>query len=268
MDGTSSDLWRFIRVGKHLFAQREWEREKWVLWNIIKHKTLALTWLFKAPVPLRPLRSRPLFWSWWLCWRVRCCSLCSNRKCFCPLPCEPKNKRENILSLMYGKCTELKKEIQHSHFKHVFCSFWNLFAFFSIYCIKELHCHTSTRHSFYNGVVSDRLQIFWTLFTPAFSTDRIARDVNTKCKQGQSGCAQVRHATNITLLAGVSWSPTPPPLWRVLTGPAHTTAVLIIFLSNHLVAFGPSQAGQSERWGGRERKGLWGMRCSWWEKSH
>lgn len=60
-------------------------------------------------------------------------------------------------------------------------------------------------------------------------------------------------AAKIMLLAGVSRSYAHPPLWmRILRSLALTTAVLIIFLSNHLVAFGPSQAGQSER--SRERK--------------
>lgn len=51
----------------------------------------------------------------------------------------------------------------------------------------------------------------------------------------------------IKLLAGISWSQAYPPLWRILRSLALTTAVLIIFLSNHLVAFGPNQAGQSKR---------------------
>ncbi len=60
-------------------------------------------------------------------------------------------------------------------------------------------------------------------------------------------------ATKIMLLAGISWSHAHPPLWmRILRSLALTTAVLIIFLSNHLVTFGPSQAEQSER--SRERK--------------
>lgn len=82
-------------------------------------------------------------------------------------------------------------------------------------------------------------------------TKSLEMDVKIKCKQGQTCCAQVQHATNITLLASISWSPTPPPLWHVLMSPVHTKAVLIIFLSNHLVAFGPSQAGQS---GARDRE--------------
>lgn len=68
----------------------------------------------------------------------------------------------------------------------------------------------------------------------------------------------------IMLLASISWLHAHPPLWRILRRLALTTAVLIIFLSNHLVAFGPNQAGQSKRSRERKRKGYRGRGTVGW----